>query len=122
MEVPKDTEKHLQQDDETTPNDVAMSSTSLNVEAFRRGSSPKNKDYVRGTSTICLKEEERQPCLVYSRVMGYFRPVQSWNIGKKQEYEDRLPFREFKEPKETSDGDQGLDNGKGNCECNQAVV
>lgn len=28
-------------------------------------------------------------CEVYSRVCGYFRPVSGWNIGKKQEFQDR---------------------------------
>ena len=32
---------------------------------------------------IELKDEERQPCEVWSRVMGYHRPVSSYNIGKK---------------------------------------
>ena len=26
------------------------------------------------------------PCEVYSRVVGYLRPVQSWNQGKKEEF------------------------------------
>lgn len=30
---------------------------------------------------------------VYSRVVGYFRPVSGWNVGKKQEFEDRKPVR-----------------------------
>ena len=29
---------------------------------------------------------------VYSRVCGFFRPVQGWNKGKKEEYKDRKPF------------------------------
>lgn len=29
------------------------------------------------------------PCEVYSRVVGYYRPVSAWNIGKKQEYLER---------------------------------
>jgi ribonucleoside-triphosphate reductase len=29
------------------------------------------------------------PCEVYSRVVGYFRPVQMWNGGKQEEYKDR---------------------------------
>ena len=32
--------------------------------------------------TIQLKDSERQPCEVWTRVMGYHRPVQSFNIGK----------------------------------------
>ena len=26
------------------------------------------------------------PCEVYSRVVGYLRPVQNWNKGKKEEF------------------------------------
>ena len=35
-----------------------------------------------------------QPCEVWTRVMGYFRPVQSFNIGKKGEYHERVMFTE----------------------------
>ena len=31
-------------------------------------------------------------CEVYSRIVGYFRPVQRWNIGKKEEYSERKVF------------------------------
>lgn len=34
------------------------------------------------------------PCEVYSRVVGYYRPVQSWNEGKREEFKDRLEFDE----------------------------
>ncbi len=30
------------------------------------------------------------PCEVYSRVVGYFRPVGQWNKGKKQEFSERV--------------------------------
>jgi ribonucleoside-triphosphate reductase len=29
---------------------------------------------------------------VYSRVVGFFRPVQQWNKGKKEEFRDRREF------------------------------
>ena len=29
------------------------------------------------------------PVEVYSRVVGYFRPINQWNVGKKAEWEDR---------------------------------
>jgi anaerobic ribonucleoside-triphosphate reductase len=45
---------------------------------------------------ITLEDSERQRCEVWSRVMGYHRPVQSWNIGKKQEHRDRVMFTEAK--------------------------
>lgn len=31
-------------------------------------------------------------CEVYSRVVGYFRPVSNWNRGKKEEFKDRKTF------------------------------
>lgn len=45
-------------------------------------------------SEIILKDEERQPCEVWTRVMGYHRPVASFNIGKKGEHYERKFFRE----------------------------
>ena len=30
--------------------------------------------------------------MVYSRITGYYRPVQNWNDGKTQEYKDRLAY------------------------------
>jgi hypothetical protein len=44
--------------------------------------------------TIALADEERQPCEVWTRVMGYHRPVASFNIGKKGEHSERRFFRE----------------------------
>lgn len=38
---------------------------------------------------IILADSERQRCEVWSRVMGYHRPVESWNVGKKREHADR---------------------------------
>jgi ribonucleoside-triphosphate reductase len=31
---------------------------------------------------------------VWTRVMGYFRPVEGFNIGKKGEHRERVPFKE----------------------------
>ena len=41
-----------------------------------------------------LNDEERQPCEVWTRVMGYHRPVASFNTGKKGEHRERRFFRE----------------------------
>ncbi len=43
-----------------------------------------------------LRDEERQPCEVWTRVMGYFRPVSSFNHGKQGEYHERKCFVEPK--------------------------
>lgn len=41
-----------------------------------------------------LPEAKRTKCLVYTRVMGYHRPVESFNIGKKGEHRQRTHFSE----------------------------
>lgn len=39
------------------------------------------------------KNEKRKVlCSMYSRVVGYLRPVQFWNIAKQQEFKDRKTF------------------------------
>lgn len=37
--------------------------------------------------------EVKVPCEVYSRVVGYLRPVEAWNEGKRQEWRDRKVFK-----------------------------
>ena len=37
--------------------------------------------------------KKQTPCEVYSRVVGYIRPVQRWNAGKQEEYKDRRTYK-----------------------------
>lgn len=39
-----------------------------------------------------LPEDERTKCEVYSRIVGYLRPVEQWNEGKVEEFENRETF------------------------------
>lgn len=32
------------------------------------------------------------PCEVYSRIVGYYRPLHNWNDGKREEFKDRKEF------------------------------
>lgn len=50
-----------------------------------------NHGYVAGEHYTC--PECGASCEVYSRVVGYIRPVQQWNKGKKQEFLDRHEFK-----------------------------
>ncbi len=43
-----------------------------------------------------LKDNERQPCEIWTRVMGYFRPLSEFNKGKKAEFLERKTFTESK--------------------------
>ncbi|MEA5055765.1 MAG: ribonucleoside triphosphate reductase [Propionicimonas sp.] len=46
------------------------------------------------TCPTCAAQGVEQVCEVWTRVMGYHRPVTSFNIGKKGEYAERVPFVE----------------------------
>jgi len=35
---------------------------------------------------------QRTPCEIYSRVVGYLRPIKQWNEGKQAEFNDRQTF------------------------------
>jgi len=39
---------------------------------------------------------ERTKCERYSRIVGYYRPVEGWNVGKRQEFYDRTTFKVVK--------------------------
>lgn len=45
---------------------------------------------------IELRDEERTRCEVWTRVMGYHRPLESFNRGKKSEFYARKCFTEEK--------------------------
>ena len=47
-----------------------------------------------GLEIVELSDDERQPCEVWTRVMGYHRPVASFNTGKKGEHQERRFFVE----------------------------
>ena len=40
-----------------------------------------------------MKKVERQRCEVYSRVVGFIRPINQWNPGKQAEWSDRKMFK-----------------------------
>ncbi len=48
--------------------------------------------YLEGEHFECPKCGTEQPCEVYSRVVGYLRPVNQWNKGKRSEYSERRTF------------------------------
>ena len=51
-------------------------------------------DRPRDMASVTLNDDERQRCEVWTRVMGYHRPVASFNVGKKGEHRERRFFRE----------------------------
>lgn len=55
-----------------------------------------------------LPQEKRQRCEVWTRVMGYHRPVSEFNPGKQSEHRERMHFAESAIP----DLDKGCGCGK----------
>jgi len=51
-----------------------------------------NHGYMSGEHFNCPKCTVKQPCEVYSRIVGYYRPLTQWNLGKQQEYKERKEF------------------------------
>jgi len=49
--------------------------------------------YLSGEHFLCPKCAIEQPCEVYSRIVGYLRPVKMWNKGKQQEFKERKEFK-----------------------------
>ena len=46
--------------------------------------------YIAGEHFTC--DQCGQPAEVYSRITGYYRPVQNWNAGKTQEFKERREY------------------------------
>ena len=57
----------------------------------------KNHGYISGEQYTCPECGEKTE--VYSRITGYYRPVQNWNDGKSQEFEHRVEYDPIKAAK-----------------------
>ncbi len=54
-----------------------------------------NHGYIFGEHKLCpgcKAKNIEQECTVFSRIVGYLRPVNQWNAGKQEEYKDRMLF------------------------------
>lgn len=53
----------------------------------------RNHGYIRGEVHECPDCGEKTE--VYSRIVGYLRPVSTWNDGKQQEFKERTPYAQM---------------------------
>lgn len=53
-----------------------------------------NSENLEGLEKPLVSQKKVMPCEVYSRVVGYYRPVHNWNKGKRQEFRERVEFCE----------------------------
>ena len=63
---------------------------------------------------VCLAAGTAQRCLVFSRIVGYLRPVEQWNAGKQTEFRDRKLFDRR--------GSESFNNAERNVVCGSAPV
>lgn len=72
-------------------------------------------------------------CLVFSRVVGYYSPLKTWNLGKLSEWKERRPYEVTKENiqeegRETieadlfSPGREDLENEWASASCHEATI
>jgi len=61
------------------------------------------------------QEIQRQKCEVYTRVMGYHRPVSFYNEGKKSEFYSRTYYK-VEHPNQVFNAEFGCGCGKGDCD------
>lgn len=52
-----------------------------------------------GTEEIDVCPDCGQPVEVYSRVVGYLRPISCWNDGKAEEFRNRVDYTFWKDKK-----------------------
>lgn len=62
------------------------------VESFEERGSRGEAD--NAEPEVVLDDAERTRCEVWTRVMGYHRPVSAFNAGKRAEHAERACFRE----------------------------
>ncbi len=74
--------------------------------------------YLAGEVLTCPHCGEKTE--VYSRITGYYRPVQNWNDGKAQEYRDRLVYS-IDHATITKELLQARANGTIDCDCEKAA-
>jgi ribonucleoside-triphosphate reductase (formate) len=56
-----------------------------------------NCGYIAGKEMVCKKCGADNE--VYSRIVGYIRPIQQWNAGKRTEFDDRKTYKMNSKPK-----------------------
>lgn len=53
-----------------------------------------NSPHKEQLKKLGVENKDRQLVECWSRVMGYFRPVSHYNVGKKGEWDERISFKE----------------------------
>ena len=49
---------------------------------------------MKESEILARLSNKRTRCVIWTRVMGYHRPVEGFNLGKKGEHKERVKFKE----------------------------
>jgi hypothetical protein len=66
--------------------------TGYRKKQYRKQTQKEHTMKIRDEDILQAYEHERIRCTVYTRVMGYHRPVENFNLGKKGEHRERQYF------------------------------
>ncbi len=81
----------------------------------------KNHGYIAGEVYTCPECGEKTE--VYSRITGYYRPVQNWNDGKSQEFEHRVEYNPNKIADRIFEAKQEVQQAEDvSCDCEDKVI
>ena len=81
----------------------------------------KNHGYIAGEQYTCPECGEKTE--VYSRITGYYRPVQNWNDGKNQEFEHRVEYNPNKIADRIFEAKQEVQQAEDvSCDCEDKVI
>ena len=72
----------------------------------------KEHGYIAGEHFVCPKCGQKAE--VYSRITGYYRPVQNWNDGKLEEYKERKTYNVLNS--KFNPNEHGINKNEHNCE------
>jgi len=85
-------------DEERTRCEIWVSQDRLSSEQTQPDERPAGMPDRTQSTGMCanttLDDSERTRCEIWTRVMGYHRPVSTWNAGKQSEHRDRQYFQE----------------------------
>ena len=76
--------------------------------------------YLKGEQFSCPNCGEETE--VYSRIVGYYRPVQNWNLGKKSEYHNRKLYKKGITPRRRAAAPCGNRKGNGMRTGNSGII
>ena len=80
----------------------------------------KNHGYLEGEHFTC--PHCGQPSEVYSRITGYYRPVQNWNVGKSQEYKERKEYNLNNSTAPNPKKQEEIAEEKANIDCEKTLL